>query len=287
MKVLIDGDVLRYELGAVSMAKEEIFGVTVDKPWPEHEVFELVDEKIKSIIERSGATEAEVFLTGHGNFRIALATIAPYKGTRVGDKPYHWATVGKRLIEYWKAKEYCGIEADDAIAIRATELAPEVIIASRDKDLRQVPCYHYSWACGENQPEKETYLVEGLGEISFLKDKWGQYKLLGHGLRFFYGQLLVGDTVDNIKGCPKIGALKAVTALQFLETEQELFQSCAAMYKNVYGDDWKRALVENARLLYLIRDRSWVEEEPQGDHEIKCYVKQLWEAPYDYSGYDV
>lgn len=246
-----------------------------------------MDDKIKSIIERSGADSCEVFLTGHGNFRVPLATIAPYKGTRQGVKPYHWETVSRRLIEEWGAKEYCGIEADDAIATRATELFPEVITASRDKDLRQVPGYHYSWACGESQPEKPTYLVDYLGKIHYEKDKWGGYKLHGHGLRFFYAQLLVGDSVDNIKGCPKVGALKAVTTLGHLISEKDLFEACEYLYRGVYGDDWEGKLVENARLLYLIRDRSWVEEEPQDNHEIKCYIKKLWERPNANSGDDL
>lgn len=290
MKVLIDGDVLRYELGAVSIAKDEIFGMIIEKPWSVSEVNDLVDSKVQQIIDKSGADSYEMFLTGSGNFRIAIATIAPYKGQRKGDKPYHWDTVSKRLKERWNAVEYCGIEADDIMAIRATEIENEapgtVIIASRDKDLRQVPCLHYSWACGENQPERPTYPVDYLGWIDWEKQNSGGYKLTGVGLRFFYGQLLVGDTVDNIKGCPKVGPLKAVTALKFLTTEKELFDSCVTFYIKVYGEDWKRHLVENARLLYLIRDRSWIQEEPMEGNLVKCYLNKLWETPNDYCGYD-
>lgn len=271
-----------------------MFGMIVERPWNESEVNELVDSKVQQIIERSGATEYEMYLTGSGNFRVAIATVAPYKGQRKGDKPYHWETVSKRLKERWQAKEYCGIEADDAMAMRATELEAEspgsVVIASRDKDLRQVPCLHYSWACGENQPERPTYPVDYLGWVDFEKYTSPKgdtsYKLKGVGLRFFYGQLLVGDSVDNIKGCPKVGPLKAAVALKFLKNEKELFEACVPFYIKVYGDDWKRHLVENARLLYLIRDRSWIEEEHIEGGLVKCHLKQLWETPYDYRGYD-
>lgn len=295
MIVLIDGDVLRYELGAVAIAKEEMFGMVIEKPWSTEEVNELVDSKVQQIIERSGATEYEMYLTGPGNFRIAIATIAPYKGQRKGDKPYHWETVSRRLKERWGAVEYCGIEADDIMAARATELqaqAPEediVVVASRDKDLRQVPCLHYSWACGDSQPERPTYRVSEVGVVgcdTYISPKGDKsYKLTGNGMRFFYGQLLTGDSVDNIKGCPRVGPKLATDALAFCNTEEELFNTCVPFYVKVYGDDWKRHLLENARLLFLIRDRSWFTEEVESPGVIRCFLTKLWELPYDYRGY--
>lgn len=295
MIVGIDGDVLRYELGAVAIEKEEVFGLTFEKPWCTEDVYKLVDDKVKSIIEACNADEYEIFLTGPHNFRFEVATIAPYKGQRSGDKPYHWSTVGDRLRERWGAKEVQGIEADDILAMRAT-LAHKVsneetyAIASRDKDLRQVPCLHYSWACGERQPEKPIYEVDYLGIVEALLyvspkgDK--SYKLSGYGLRFFYGQLLTGDTVDNIKGCPRVGPQKAVAALQYLTTEKELFNACALRYQQVYGDGWKAALEENARLLFLIRDPEWVDVEDLGNNYFKYTVKKLWECPYDLVNYE-
>jgi hypothetical protein len=280
----IDGDVLRYELGAVAIEKEEVFGMTFEKPWPDNKVHALVDDRVKSIIEACGANEYELYLTGDGNFRFEIATIAPYKGQRSGDKPYHWRTVGDRLKSHWGAKTVLGIEADDILAMRGTTEAVYAI-ASRDKDLRQVPCFHYSWKCGENQPERPLYKVDYLGEVDFevkVSPKGDKsYKLVGHGLRFFYGQMLTGDGVDNIKGCPRIGPKIASDELKFLTTEKELFTAVARKYQLVYGDDWKKYLEENARLLYLIRDYDWVTIEDLGDNSIKYSIKKLWETPYD------
>lgn len=277
MIVGIDGDVLRYELGAVATDKDVIFDEVIERPWSTTKVHKLVDERVASIIERSGASEVEVYLTGAFNFRIALATIAPYKGNRVGDKPYHWETVSRRLIDRWNAKVVLGIEADDMLAIRCSEtLFGEYIIASRDKDLRQVTGLHYSWQCGDSQPEKPTYEVNGAGFIDYKKVPSGGYSLTGHGYKFFYAQLLVGDGIDNIKGCPRMGPKKTVELLGGLDDEKELLEQCFFKYQQHY-DDPKAALVENARLLYLIRDRSWLTEEKINDTETMYHLKQFWE----------
>ncbi len=292
MPVLIDGDVLRYELGAVAIEKTEVFGIEVERPWPDVDVHELVDQRIQSIIEATGESEYAVYLTGDGNFRFAIATLKPYKGNRAAvQKPYHWRTVSDRLVSQWGARVVEGIEADDMLALeasKATRAGVRVVIASRDKDLRQVPCLHYSWACGEHQPEIPVYEVQGLGQIEVVTKHYPSgpnHTLKGHGLRFFYGQLLVGDSVDNIGGCPRVGPKAAYDLLSKLSSEEELYTACAAQYHLRYGDKWKEALEENARLLWLIQDESWVESE-EVDGVIRFKIKKMWESPYDYRRYE-
>lgn len=287
----IDGDVLRYELGAVAMAKEHLFDITVMKPWPDCDVYELVDKRITEIIETVGANSYEVYLTGPGNFRIELATIKPYKGQRNGlEKPYHWETVSRRLKEHWGAITVNGIEADDFLAVRGSEEGRDYAICSRDKDLRQVPdCVHYSWPCGETQPAVGPFVVDGVGEVSYEVREYGakkqkSYKLKGHGDAFFFGQLLVGDSVDNIQGCPGVGPKKAVDLLGDLQSPEELFRHCVYEYHRVYGEDWRDKLTENARLLYLTRNRATLDIISEGN-ELNCKVNQLWEIPYDTTEY--
>lgn len=287
----IDGDVLRYELGAVAMAKEHLFDIIVQRPWPDCDVYELVDKRITEIIKAVGANSYEVYLTGPGNFRNEVATIKPYKGNRTGlEKPYHWETVSRRLKEHWGAITVNGIEADDYLALRATEEGDGYAICSRDKDLRQVPgCVHYSWPCGENQPAVGPFTISGIGEVGYDVREYGEkkqksYRLKGHGDAFFYGQLLVGDSVDNIPGCPKVGPKKAVDLLGHLQSPEELFRACVYEYHRVYGEAWKDALVENARLLYLTRERTALNIVSEGN-ELNCQVNKLWEIPYDTAEY--
>lgn len=284
----IDGDVLRYELGHVAMSKEHIFDIQVEKPWPEEEVHKLVDDKVEQIIKRVNADECEIYLTGQGNFRLELAKIKQYKGTRIGlEKPHHWETVSARLKDKWGAITFHGIEADDWLGIRGTEEGANFTACSRDKDIRQVPgCYHYSWPCGDSQPELGPFQVDGLGRVSASWRMYGvkkpqkSWKLEGNGTAFLYGQLLVGDSVDNIPGLPGTGPKTAADLLGELSSERDLFAACAYAYQQKYGDSWKEYLLENFRLLYLIRDRSWLDIQQSGN-EYHCSLKKHWEIPYD------
>ena len=107
------------ELGAVATAREQVFDIFVERPWPDADVNALVDQRIQSIIEAVGANAYEVYLTGPGNYRDWVATLRPYKGQRVGlQKPYHWETVSRRLKEHWGAVTFNGIEADDWLGVR-------------------------------------------------------------------------------------------------------------------------------------------------------------------------
>lgn len=290
----IDGDVLRYELGNVAMSKEKIFDIEVTRPWPDVDVHALVDKRVTDIIQRVGADAFEVYLTGPGNYRFDIATIKPYKGGRVGlEKPYHWETVSKRLKEHWGAITVNGIEADDWLGIRGTEEGLNYTASSRDKDIRQVEtCVHYSWPCGDSQPEVGPFRIEGMGECFGEARRYTNihgkevtnWKLKGHGPAFFWGQLLVGDSVDNIPGCKGVGPGAINGLFGGCRTDEDYFKVCVYAYQRAYGDKWPEYLIENARLLYLIRDRSWLDIERVGN-ELNCKPNKLWELPYDTSNY--
>lgn len=274
------------------MAKEQLFDITVMRPWPDIDVHKLVDKRVEDIIAACGATSHEIYLTGPGNYRMNVATIKPYKGTRVGlEKPHHWETVSRRLKDYWGAITVNGIEADDWLGVRGTEEGDNYTAASRDKDIRQIgECLHYSWACGVTQPEIPPYKVDGLG---FVDAQWKmvgqkkpqkQWKLVGYGTAFLYGQLLTGDSVDNIPGCRGVGPSAIPDLFRECQTEEDYFKACVYQYHRVYGDSWRKYLTENFNLLYLIRDRSSLDIERVGN-ELNCKVNKLWEIPYDTSGY--
>ncbi len=89
-------------------------------------------------------------------------------------------------------------------------------------------------------------------------------KLLGTGLKFFYAQVLMGDSVDNYFGAKGVGASKAYKLLKDCNTEEELLNTTMHMFKIVYGSDWKEELLLNARM-------AWMQQE----------VDELWDLPYD------
>lgn len=91
------------------------------------------------------------------------------------------------------------LEADDAMIIDAYRLKEHGVIWSDDKDLRMTP-YPY-W-------EKKTGVLvnpSGFGYLFPDATPSGQFKCLGYGRKFFWAQMLMGDTADNIQGVKLLG----------------------------------------------------------------------------------
>jgi hypothetical protein len=269
---LIDADILCYEIGFVSeqvsysidgkhyetvteakkdgVQKEELTRHVYPIKWPFAK--KMVDDRIKGILEAVGADDYKCYLTGKGNFRNDVATILKYKGTRHAPKPYHYQNIWDHLVGKYNAEVITGMEADDAISIAQHQSDERTVICSRDKDLRMVPGFHYSWQCGDRQPEKPLY------EIS---------EFQGH-YNWAY-QMLVGDTVDNIWGVPGIGPVKAAKLLADCDDDWDFIAVVMNVYKDVFGTEvikyqswdgrWLEAYSheiykENHLLLWMLRD---------------------------------
>lgn len=225
MKVLIDGDILTYR--AAFSCEDQPLEDACDK----------IDCMVEDIMAATSfdmfSENYEMFITGKGNFRYDIQET--YKQNRSGKpKPEHLPGLRDYLVEAHNAKVSVDQEADDDIAIRATELGPNAIIASIDKDFLQVPCRHY------NLNKKTTVKVDEF-----------------EGLVFFYTQILMGDKADNIFGIKGVGPVKAGKMLFNKKTEYELYLSCIAAYE---FDEEK--VVENARLLWLRREEGQVWQPP-------------------------
>ena len=273
MQPLLDGDILRYEIGFCGEYKEidPETGEEVVKIREWQFVQSLLDNKIKSICDEVGADKDPiVFLTASSYlcdvlnrmrkyseltdvhmvvpFREEIATLRPYKGTRKGAKPFHFDNITAYLLANYNCDIAFGIEADDRMAQLQSD---DTIICSRDKDLRMVPGWHYGWECGL-QPSFGPELVDAKGWLKL--DRKGDVK--GAGLKFFFYQMLVGDTVDNIPGCAKIGPKKAMALLEPFTTKREYELVVIGAYKKAYGDEWKAILEEQSKLLWMIREMS-------------------------------
>lgn len=270
---LIDGDILRYEIGFCGEYEEddEETGEAVKKIREWEFVQKLLDDKIKFICDEVGATQPPIiFITGSETsvrivnrrdrykdvqpvvmvrpFREDIATIKPYKGTRKGVKPFHFDNITAHLLANYDCDIAFGIEADDRMAQTQSE---GTIICSRDKDLRMVPGWHYGWECGK-QASFGPEIVDAKGWLKY--DYKGDVK--GAGLKFFFYQMLVGDTVDNIPGCAKIGPKKAMDILAKCETKREHELAIIEAYKKAYGDNWQWILEEQSKLLWMIKEMS-------------------------------
>ena len=167
--------------------------------------FKRCDDRCDSIIDTIQAQEVRYYLTGPNNFRNDVAKYQQYKGNRydkhgnrIRPQPVHLQAVRQYLIDKYDAILCEGQEADDALAIAQYKCNASrdwhSIISSIDKDLRIVPGLHH---------DMNSNFIEEVDELGYLSvDKKG--KVRGAGLKFFYFQLLVGDTADWIKGLPKV-----------------------------------------------------------------------------------
>ena len=231
-KILIDGDIVAYRAGFSSN----------DLTAKDAEL--KVDELISTILsdtEGFADDNYEVYLTGKGNFRFDIAKTLEYKGNRKNAaKPIHLPHVREYMITKYKATVSEGEEADDLIAIEATKFGMTTVVASIDKDMLQIPCYHY------NITRRE---LSAVGEFT--------------GLKYFYSQILTGDKADNIKGLYRCGPVKANKILDECDTEIKLWNTCVEAYE---GDADR--VIENARLLWLRREEDQLWEPPVDQDKI-------------------
>jgi len=223
MIALLDSDILCYRVGFATEDEMESTALETMAVFLEDLLmFDLVD-----------CEEHELFLTGKVNYRNEIAVTAPYKGNRKDvKKPKHLPLLREYLQTAWGASVSDGQEADDDIAIRATELGDEAIIVSIDKDFMQVPGWHYNFV---KKVKKQVTPEEGL--------------------RFFYKQILTGDNADNIKGLHLVGEVRATKMLADAKTEKELYQCCV----EAMGAE---RVLENGRLLWLRRQPNQMWEPP-------------------------
>jgi hypothetical protein len=222
MFALVDGDVMCYRIAFA--CKDEPQYVAVNTMASFLEEILMVD---------LGLSDWQIYLTGKNNFRYDVAVTAPYKGNRTQEKPAHLELMRNYLVTAWGAIISEGEEADDCIAIKATELQDDCIIISIDKDFNQVAGWHYNFV------KKEKYYVTEQ-----------------EGLRFFYKQILMGDKADNIIGIPKVGPVKAEKMLAKATTEAEMLAVCL----EALG---KERTLENGKLLWLRRQHQQMWDFPQ------------------------
>lgn len=229
-KVLIDGDIIAYR---AAFSTQDLFP---------SDAIKKTDELISFIIEEcigipfASPSDFQVYLTGAGNFRYAIAKSHEYKGNRKAtEKPIHLSVTRGYLTDNYGAITSSGEEADDLIAKEAAALNYHCVVASIDKDMLQIPCWHYNFGRGE----------------------WSKVEPF-QGIKFFYSQILTGDRADNIVGLNGIGPVKAERLLSNCETEKSLWDAVVKAYS---GD--KERVIENARLLWLRRYSGQVWEPPE------------------------
>ncbi len=192
MLALLDCDLLVYRVGWTTLAD------------PEEIAFYRMDEMIRGIQEALQTKDYKAFLSASGpHYRHEI--YPAYKANRKAEKPTHYHRLRDYLLETHGAELVLDQEADDALGIAQT---PETCIVTIDKDLDQIPGWHYNFV------KKDLYEVTP-----------------DYGLRYFYEQLLMGDRIDNIPGIYGIGPVKARTLLALAKNEREMYEVVLREYE--------------------------------------------------------
>ncbi len=247
---LIDGDILRYEIGFA--AETGWRAITEDREAipPFDYVEKVLLQRLNYINECIGTKETpRIFLTEGRVFREDIAITKPYKGTRKDNKPWHYANLSVYLRDVLGAEVVTTLEADDRMSIEHTNSNGTTIICSRDKDLRQVPGWFFSWELGL-QPSYGPTLISNPGTIELSEDR---KKIIATGLVAFYGQVLTGDRVDNIPGLDKCGPVAAYSILtEALSHDETIWPKEVFMaVQDAYDND--ELLLEQGRLCWMTR----------------------------------
>ena len=222
MIAFIDSDSLCYAVGFSSNDTSETLAVS------------RLEQTMVELCMNLDCDDYQGYLTGKTNFRYDIAKTVPYKGQRMSEKPIHLQALRNHLMSSWGFIVVEGIEADDMMGIKGTEFRDECIIVGIDKDLLQIPGWHYNY-----RKHTKQYIDDFTGLVNF------------------YTQILTGDRIDNIIGLKGIGPVKAKRILEECTNENELYQAVLKAYE---GD--QQRVVENGQLLWLQREVNQVWQLP-------------------------
>ena len=222
--------------------------------------------KVASAARVVGAENVIVLLTesgSHKGHRYAIARVKPYQGQRVNSRrPSNWQALRDYMEgpEFpWPVNSTAVAEADDLFGLYAYPNPEGTVIYTQDKDMRMLPGMHLDWV------SHRTYTVQPGADPVFNEKQYGH--------KWFWLQMLHGDTADNIPGLPKyldpndkLKPVGEVTAGKLLAKEQGaacqreevpddlLHLRVAELYRSFYGVRWLVEMMEQACLLWMRRD---------------------------------
>ena len=226
----------------------------------------LVD-KVRSAARVVGADRILVLLTlsgSHKGHRYAIARAKPYQGQRANSRrPKNWGALRDYMLDPsfpFGVHTTDVAEADDLFGWYAYNQPDHCVIYTQDKDMRMLPGMHLDWVSHRAYTVPHTWTVCRKSEFMYNiapTDCIFNEKQYGH--KWFWLQMLHGDTADNIPGLPKYvldGKLKPVgevTAGKLLADEQQPHLKVADLYRGYYGDRWIQEYIEQACLLWMRR----------------------------------
>jgi DNA polymerase-1 len=215
-----------------------------------------VVERLAKAQRHAGAEHVLIHLSHQATTkgdRGLIATVKPYQGQRDGGrKPVNWRYLREFLESLPNVCISVHREADDSIAEAAHSQPGLVAIYTADKDMRMLPGLHVDW-----KSYALTRVESGQYDCRRTDDAGDE---VAYGLRWFWLQMLQGDTADNIPGLPKCtldgkqklcGEKTAQALLAHCNNTDDAFDTVSEQYAHYYGDNWPTMFCEQAMLLWL------------------------------------
>lgn len=224
----VDADVAAYRAGfacekRVIETDDEGYTIKRIEVAPPEDAREAVDSIIHDIVFEVNPSKYTLYLSGDNNFRKDIATIREYKGNRNKARPpVHFDMIRQYMQDKYDTEIVNGQEADDQLGIELTKHGDCATVASVDKDLLMIPGNHYNFV-----KRKFAYINEDMAR------------------RIFWTQMLVGDTTDNILGCPGIGPKKAKKALKDAKDDLQYWRRVRRTYKEQFERLQERGKMPN------------------------------------------
>lgn len=263
----------------------------------------LID-KVKRAAELVGAGQIKILVTGagsHKGHRYAIARAKPYQGQRAGSRrPKNWQGLRDLLDSgllrggSWQVETTYTAEADDLFGFYAYNDPDNTVILTQDKDMRMLPGTHLDWVTNR------VHVVEhGLAAVRQEHIMYNRtvvdsvFNEKQYGLKWFWLQMLHGDTADNIPGLPKympdftdkLKPVGEVTAAKLLAhpdfCDGDSGPDVAYWYKSYYGNRWLVEMLEQACLLWMRRDpNNWADCAEYGGPMYQFTDHEYWPAAY-------
>ena len=274
MKALIDGDMFAHQSAEAAVftvnSHDEMIVCQTDvgEAWGNYHA--RVDG-VAEALDIDPEIDVIHCFTKAGMFRRDLEP--NYKANRTKPKPLGYSDLKAKCIELPWAVMHEQVEADDLIGIFSTQLSTNnesTCIVSGDKDLLQIPGWHYwtkpFWESKSKQPLREWFKGYGMEEPT---------PYLFHvpkeaAERFFYCQILAGDSTDGIPGLPgtgMVGAAKEVGTWD-ITNPMECWERTVQLFTKKRLDETEA--IKQTRLVRILRDQ---------EYDLQTSTVKLWTPP--------
>lgn len=133
--------------------------------------------------QRAGCSSSIVVLSAVKSDSFRHRLYPPYKANRKGEKPLSYAAVREALELEFETMTEPGLEADDLMGMAASADPNNYVIVSRDKDMKTIPATVFN----PSHDDHPVRIKPNVADMMWMK------------------QTMVGDSVDNYPGIPKVG----------------------------------------------------------------------------------